>query len=35
MILVILTAFCMRVIDFMLKGKGLTESNNLFSPNNF
>ena len=27
--------FCIRFIDFMLKGKTLTEYANLFSPNNF
>ena len=27
--------FCIRFIDFMLKGKTLTEYTNLFSPNNF
>ena len=27
--------FCIRFIDFMLKGKILTEFMNLFSPNNF
>ena len=27
--------FCIRFIDFMLAGKILTESTNLFSPNNF
>ena len=27
--------FCIGVIDFMLKGKTLTEYTNLFSPNNF
>ena len=27
--------FCARFIDFMLKGKSLTDSTNLFSPNNF
>ena len=27
--------FCIRVIDFMLAGKALTEFTNLFSPNNF
>ena len=26
--------FCIGFIDFMLKGKTLTESTNLFSPNN-
>ena len=29
------TYFCIRFIDFMLKGKILTEYTNLFSPNNF
>ena len=27
--------FCIRFIDFRLKGKTLTEFTNLFSPNNF
>ena len=27
--------FCIGFIDFMLKGKILTEFKNLFSPNNF
>ena len=27
--------FCIRFIDFMLKGNILTEFMNLFSPNNF
>ena len=27
--------FCIGFIDFMLKGKNLTEYTNLFSPNNF
>ena len=27
--------FCIRFIDFMFKGKTLTEYTNLFSPNNF
>ena len=27
--------FCIRFIDFMLKGKTLAELTNLFSPNNF
>ena len=27
--------FCIRFIDFMLKGKTLTEYTNLFSPTNF
>ena len=27
--------FCIRFIDFMVPGKTLTESTNLFSPNNF
>ena len=27
--------FCARFIDFMLKGKSLTDSTNLFSPKNF
>ena len=27
--------FCVGFIDFMLKGKTLTEFTNLFSPNNF
>ena len=27
--------FCIGFIDFMLKGKTLTEFTNLFSPNNF
>ena len=27
--------FCFGFIDFMLKGKTLTEFSNLFSPNNF
>ena len=27
--------FCIRFIDFMLKGKTLTEFTKLFSPNNF
>ena len=27
--------FCIGFIDFMLKGKALTEYTNLFSPNNF
>ena len=27
--------FCIAFIDFMLKGKTLTEYTNLFSPNNF
>ena len=27
--------FCIGFIDFMLKGKTLTENTNLFSPNNF
>ena len=27
--------FCLEFIDFMLKGKTLTEYRNLFSPNNF
>ena len=27
--------FCIRFIDFMLKGKTLAEFTNLFSPNNF
>ena len=27
--------FCIGFIDFMLKGKTLTEFRNLFSPNNF
>ena len=27
--------FCLAFIDFMLKGKTLTEYRNLFSPNNF
>ena len=27
--------FCIGFIDFMLKGKTLTEYTNLFSPNNF
>ena len=27
--------FCISFIDFMLKGKSLTEFTNLFSPNNF
>ena len=27
--------FCIAFIDFMLKGKSLTEYANLFSPNNF
>ena len=27
--------FCIGFIDFMLKGKKLTEYTNLFSPNNF
>ena len=27
--------FCIRFIDFMFKGKTLTEFTNLFSPNNF
>ena len=27
--------FCIRFIDFMFKGKGLTEYTNLFSPNDF
>ena len=28
-------SFCIGFIDFMLKGKTLTEYTNLFSPNNF
>ena len=27
--------FCIIFIDFMLKGKSLTDFTNLFSPNNF
>ena len=27
--------FCIRFIDFMLKGNNLTDFTNLFSPNNF
>ena len=27
--------FCIRVIDFMLKGKSLLEYTNLFSPNDY
>ena len=27
--------FCIRFIDFVLKGNTLTEFTNLFSPNNF
>ena len=27
--------FCIGFIDFMLKGKSLTNFNNLFPPNNF
>ena len=27
--------FCIAFIDFMLKGKSLTEYTNLFSPNDF
>ena len=27
--------FCIGLIDFMLKGKNLTDFTNLFSPNNF
>ena len=27
--------FCIRLIDFMLKGKILTDFTNLFSPNDF
>ena len=27
--------FCVGFIDFMLKGKSLTDFTNLFSPNNF
>ena len=27
--------FCIAFIDFMLKGKSLTDYTNLFSPNNF
>ena len=27
--------FCFGFIDFILKGKGVTDSNNLFSPNSF
>ena len=27
--------FCIEFIDFMLKGKTLTDLSNLFSPNNF
>ena len=27
--------FCIGFIDFMLKGKRLTSSSNLFSPNDF
>ena len=27
--------FCIGFIDFMLKGKNLTDFTNLFSPNNF
>ena len=27
--------FCIGFIDFMLKGKSLTDFTNLFSPNNF
>ena len=27
--------FCIKFIDFMFKGKTLTEFTNLFSPNNF
>ena len=27
--------FCIVFIDFMLKGKSLTDFTNLFSPNNF
>ena len=27
--------FCNGFIDFMIKGKNLTDFNNLFSPNNF
>ena len=27
--------FCIRFIDFMLKGKGLLEYTNLFSPNKY
>ena len=27
--------FCIEFIDFMLKGKSLTEYTNLFSPNDF
>ena len=27
--------FCMEFIDFMLKGKTLTDFTNFFSPNNF
>ena len=27
--------FCIEIIDFMLKGKTLTEYTNLFSPNSF
>ena len=27
--------FCIAFIDFMIKGKTLTEYSNLFSPNNF
>ena len=32
---VIIGNFCIGFIDFMLKGKSLTDSTNLFSPNNF
>ena len=27
--------FCIEFIDFMLKGKSLTDFTNIFSPNNF
>ena len=27
--------FCIRFVDFMLKGKSLTDFTNHFSPNNF
>ena len=27
--------FCIRFVDFMLKGNSLTDFTNLFSPNNF
>ena len=33
--LIICRYFCIRFIDFMLKGKGLLDYTNLFSPNDY